>query len=75
MDKCVRHLAKATDCGPVLALESASLHPAQLLDITDSKGTLGYNTDADLVLVDDMLNIKSTYIAGELVWQSCESKS
>ncbi|XP_033743996.1 N-acetylglucosamine-6-phosphate deacetylase-like isoform X2 [Pecten maximus] len=75
MDKCVRHLAKATDCGKVLALESASLHPAQLLGITNRKGTLGYNSDADFILVDDMLNIKSTYIAGELVWKSNDTET
>lgn len=75
MDKCVRHLAKATECGPVLALESASLHPAQLLGITNTKGTLDYETDADFILVDDLLNIKSTYIAGELVWNSDNSET
>lgn len=69
MDKCVRHLAKATDCGPVQALESATLHPAQLLRITDRKGTLENDTDADFIMVDNELNILSTYIAGDLVWQ------
>ncbi|XP_060064802.1 N-acetylglucosamine-6-phosphate deacetylase-like [Ylistrum balloti] len=75
MDKCVRHLAKSTDCGSVLALESASLHPAQLLGITDRKGTLGYDTDADFIMVDDLLNVHSTYIAGELVWKSSDIKT
>lgn len=29
-----------------MALEAASLHPAQLLGIEDQKGTLDYDTDA-----------------------------
>ena len=56
-------------CGHVLALEGASLHPAQLMGITDKKGTLDYNTDADFILLDDSLKVKATYIAGRLVWK------
>lgn len=69
MDVCVQHFAKATSCGLVLALEAASLHPAQLLGITDRKGTLDYDTDADFILLNDALEVKATYIAGELVWK------
>lgn len=56
-------------CSKVEALEAASLHPAELLNITDQKGTLDYGTDADFVLLDKDLNVTHTYIAGELVWQ------
>ena len=59
------------DCGHVHALEAATLHPAQLLDITESKGTLDYLTDADFILLGDSLHVKATYIAGECVWM-CE---
>ncbi|KAK7473401.1 hypothetical protein BaRGS_00035374 [Batillaria attramentaria] len=69
MDVCVRHFVKATSCGPVLALEAASLHPAQLLGITDQKGTLDFGTDADFILLNDALEVKATYIAGEQVWK------
>lgn len=55
-------------CGPVLALEAASLHPAQLLGITKSKGTLDYGSDADFIFLNDNLEVKATYIAGECVW-------
>ena len=53
------------------ALEAASLHPAEVLGITDRKGTLGYGTDADFILLDDTLCVQATYIAGEKVWDSC----
>lgn len=68
MDMCVRHLHQVTGCSVEAALEAASLHPAQLLGIEGSKGALNYGTDADLVLLDEELNVEATYIAGELVW-------
>ena len=63
-----------TGCGLVHALESASLHPAEMLGITDRKGTLDYGTDADFVILDDSLNVHSTYIAGEKVWEDLEQE-
>ncbi|BFZ24211.1 hypothetical protein BsWGS_27250 [Bradybaena similaris] len=68
LDFCVQCFAKETGCGPVLALEAASLHPAQLLGIDDRKGTLNFDSDADLIFLDDGLNVKATYIAGECVY-------
>lgn len=68
LDYCVRNLLKNTGCGVVHALESASLHPAEMLDITDRKGTLDYGTDADFIILDEALNVQATYIAGEKVW-------
>lgn len=70
MNDCLRHFYKSTDCTKIEALESASLHPAQLLGISDFKGTLDYDTDADFVMLDDSLNVLATYIAGKLVWDS-----
>ena len=55
-------------CSAVEALECATLHPAQLLGVSDRKGTLEYGRDADFVLLDEHLDVHSTYIAGEQVW-------
>ncbi|XP_019131981.2 N-acetylglucosamine-6-phosphate deacetylase [Larimichthys crocea] len=68
MDMCVRHFKQASGCSVEEALEAASLHPAQLLGICNKKGNLDFGSDADLVLLDDELNIKATYISGEEVW-------
>ncbi|XP_076446136.1 N-acetylglucosamine-6-phosphate deacetylase-like [Babylonia areolata] len=70
LDLCVRHFAKTTGCGAVLALEAASLHPAQMLGISHQKGTLDIGADADFILLNDSLEVKATYIAGQRVWQS-----
>ncbi|XP_007423909.2 N-acetylglucosamine-6-phosphate deacetylase [Python bivittatus] len=69
MDSCVRHFREATACSIETALEAASLHPAQLLNIKDQKGTLDYDSDADFVLLDESLHVRATYIAGEQVWR------
>lgn len=69
MDMCVRHFRQVSGCSVEEALEAASLHPAQLLGLSHRKGTLNYGCDADLVMLDDDLNVKATYISGEEVWR------
>ena len=69
MDKCVQIFAKEAMCSLEFALEAASLHPAQLLGITNTKGTLDYGTDADFIFVNDDLQVLATYIAGHQVWK------
>lgn len=70
MDMCVRHFRQASGCSVEEALEAASLHPAQLLGISQKKGNLDYGADADLVLLDDGLHVRATYISGEEVWRA-----
>ncbi|XP_030745528.1 N-acetylglucosamine-6-phosphate deacetylase [Sitophilus oryzae] len=69
MIDCVKNFMKATDCSMEYALEAASLHPAQVLGIDDKKGTLNYGADADFVMLSENLDIVSTWIAGECVYQ------
>uniref|UniRef100_A0A665TDD0 N-acetylglucosamine-6-phosphate deacetylase n=1 Tax=Echeneis naucrates TaxID=173247 RepID=A0A665TDD0_ECHNA len=61
--------AYVAGCSVEEALEAASLHPAQLLGL-HRKGNLDYGSDADLVLLDDALKVKATYISGEEVWRN-----
>lgn len=52
------------------ALETASLHPAKALGIDHKKGKLDFGYDADFVVIHpESLNIVSTWIAGECVYQ------
>uniref|UniRef100_A0A8C9I9V5 N-acetylglucosamine-6-phosphate deacetylase n=1 Tax=Piliocolobus tephrosceles TaxID=591936 RepID=A0A8C9I9V5_9PRIM len=62
--------AYVAGCSVESALEAASLHPAQLLGLEKSKGTLDFGADADFVVLDDSLHVQATYISGELVWQA-----
>lgn len=74
MDECVRIFKKETNCPIEFALEAASMHPAECLGITDRKGTLNYGSDADFILLDDDMEIHSTWIAGECVFASAEHR-
>ncbi|XP_075156354.1 N-acetylglucosamine-6-phosphate deacetylase [Haematobia irritans] len=73
MDECVRIFRSATNCSTVYAIEAATLHPAKCLSIEKSKGTLDFDSDADFILLDDDLNVLSTWIDGKCVF--CNEKS
>ncbi|KAJ9585221.1 hypothetical protein L9F63_002984 [Diploptera punctata] len=69
MCQCVQFFMKAVSCSIVTALEAVTLHPAQAIGIQHKKGTLQFGSDADFVLLGDGLNVWSTWIAGECVYQ------
>ena len=70
MCQCVKNFKSATDCSIEAAIEAATLHPARCLGVEDKKGTLDYGSDADFVLLDDDLNVKATFVAGNNVYKS-----
>ena len=57
------------ECSTVEALQAATLHPAQLLGLKQRKGTLDVGADADLVVLDDDLNVRATFVRGGLVYK------
>nr|XP_012223871.1 PREDICTED: putative N-acetylglucosamine-6-phosphate deacetylase isoform X1 [Linepithema humile] len=69
MPKCVRHFKEATGCTVVEALEAATLHPARALGIDANKGVLNFGADADFILLDKKLELLSTWILGECVYE------
>lgn len=61
-------------CSIVEALEAATLHPAQALEIESDKGVLDFGAEADLVFLDDDLQVLSTWIAGNCVYERPKNK-
>jgi len=49
--------------------QTASLNPARVANVTDRKGSITIGKDADLVLVDDDLNVFMTVVEGRVVYQ------
>lgn len=45
-------------------IEMASVNPAKQINVYDRKGSIALTKDADLLLVDDHLNIKYTFCKG-----------
>lgn len=74
MDECIRFFKEATQCSTEFALEAATLHPALCMGIERQKGVLDFNCDADFVQLTDDLEVISTWIAGECVYQQREQK-
>lgn len=70
MDECIRIFKRETKCSLAYALEASSLHPAKCLGISHIKGILNYGADADFILIDDEINVKSTWISGRCVYDS-----
>lgn len=64
MDGCVRIFKTSARCSTEKALEAATLHPAKMLGIEKERGTLDYGAVADFVMLDDDLNVLSTFLAG-----------
>ncbi|XP_056634706.1 N-acetylglucosamine-6-phosphate deacetylase [Diorhabda carinulata] len=70
MLECVRFFINATGCPWEYALEAGSLHPAKVLGIDKHKGHLNPGADADFIILDNHLQLKSTWIAGEKVYEA-----
>jgi N-acetylglucosamine-6-phosphate deacetylase len=68
MDDCVKNLMNATGCSLVEAVNCATEHPAKLLNLYPRKGSLNYGADADFVIIDEQVNVKATFINGDLAW-------
>jgi len=52
------------------AIKMITSTPARILNIDDKKGTLEPSKDADVVIFDDNINIKTTIIKGKIVFQA-----
>jgi N-acetylglucosamine-6-phosphate deacetylase len=68
LDECMRRFRTFCGCGSVRAIEAASLHAARVLGIESSKGSLSVGADADLILLDDNLDVCATYVGGAKAW-------
>lgn len=69
MVDCVQEMVRATGCEKGVALLAASNHPAKVLGVERTKGSAcRIGADADLVLLDQDLNVQATVIGGEIVW-------
>ena len=61
LDQAVRNLREFTKCSIAYALEAATLKPAEVLGITHQKGTLNSGADADLIFLDEKLEVKGHF--------------
>lgn len=65
MDHMVLSMKKSTSASLPEVIRMASLTPAERAGISDSTGSLTPGKSADIVLLDELLNVKTVYSAGE----------
>lgn len=52
------------------AIKMASLNPARLIGVADHKGSLEVGKDADLIVIDDHINVYATMVTGKWVYDT-----
>ncbi len=69
LDQAVRNIVKFTRASLPEAIQMASLTPAQSIGVSDRKGSLEPGKDADIVVLDQGLNVKVTMVGGEVAYR------
>jgi N-acetylglucosamine-6-phosphate deacetylase len=68
MDQAVRNMIAFADCTLAEALAMASTTPARVLSL-DRQGRIAPGCDADLVILDESLQVERTIVAGKSVYE------
>lgn len=64
----MRNLRDFSGCSRVQAIEAASLHPAQALGMKGRVGSLDFGARADIVLLNDDLQVQLVFVGGRLAY-------
>ena len=65
MDRVVRTMHSLGEVPLVHAVRMASANPAKHLNVFDRKGSIQIGKDADLVVFDENVNVKSVFVRGK----------
>ncbi len=66
--QALKNLAAFTGQPVERVLPLVTLNPARLIGMEERKGSIAPGKDADLVVLDDQLNVKQTYVSGVCVY-------
>ncbi len=69
MNDAVRNMRKFTDCTIQEAIQMASANPAKRLRVWDRKGSISIGKDADIVILDEEMQVKMTFCNGILSYK------
>lgn len=69
MHSAIQNMMAFTKCTLLDAIRAASFNPAKLLNLIDRKGSIAPGKEADLVVLDENLNVVLTIVAGKVVYQ------
>ncbi len=68
MSDAIRNMLRLTDCKLMDVIQFASENPARLLNIFQEKGSIAPGKDADLVVLDEKMNVVWVMREGEVVF-------
>ncbi|MGF6906475.1 N-acetylglucosamine-6-phosphate deacetylase [Fusobacterium sp. PH5-44] len=66
-DRLVKVMVKDVGMSIVDAVKLMTINPAKFMNIHNKKGSIGIGKDADLLIFDNDINIKSIYIGGKKI--------
>ena len=69
MNEAVKNMMDYTGCSMQEAVQMASENPAKRLKIWDRKGSIAIGKDADLVIVNEEMQVKMTFCNGQLSYK------
>jgi len=70
MDRAMRNAVAMLEIELPQAVRMASANPARVLGLENQKGQIEAGFDADLVVLNDALEVEQTWIAGDCVYES-----
>ena len=70
MDRAVRNIMKLVGMSLQTAVKMATINPAVVVNVDENKGSLELGKDADIVIIDDEINVHLTIVKGKIVYRS-----
>lgn len=69
MVRAVRNLMKSIGTPLQTAVKLATINPAMVINVDKNKGSLEPGKDADIVIIDDEINVYVTIVKGNIVYK------
>ena len=70
MNWAVRNMMKLVGTPLQTAVKMATINPAMVINVDKYKGSLELGKDADIVVIDDEINVYATIVKGNIVYKS-----
>lgn len=73
-DRLVWTMINMANVSVIDAIKMMSYNPARIMNVADKKGSIAVGKDADIVIFDDDINIRSTIVKGNLIFDGAIKK-
>ena len=70
MDRAVRNMVKSVRLPLRTAIKMATINPAVAINVDKNKGSLEPGKDADIMIIDDDVNVYVTIVKGKVVYEA-----